>query len=159
MVAELNDLLATVTAQCHHLHGSIDAGAEAHSLRRGSGDKVGPAHTIRKAHVVLDARACACLATYSDCLEHQGVESLGSAANSCPQACGSCADDDEVVHQIRHFIVRYAEARGELASRGTAQHIAGSDDHWEVVQRHTDSLEQGRGIADRGDVDPGVRYL
>lgn len=103
-------------------------GTELRGLTPGPVGELCPGHSVRKAEIVLDARALARLAAGRGTFHEDGPQALGGPVHRRTQSGRSAADDDEVV-EVGCRGCREADLGGELPVLGLDEGRAVRSDH------------------------------
>src|SRR5260221_12571223 len=96
-VRQVNTAVLAIYLDPHRLLRGDDLGAKTLRLRHGTTRQLSPAHSCRKAQVVLDTRTRSRLTARSLLLHKQGAQSLRGTIDSRSKPCWAGADDDQVV--------------------------------------------------------------
>ena len=136
----------------------VDARAKALRLQQRVACQLDAGDAGRKAQIVFDPRARACLAAGGEALEHEDVQSLGGAVDGRGKPRRAGADDDEIVQFGGVEGDVEARALGEIFDGGAPQKAAfAADDDGRLRGGNSELTKQLLGLRVALHVDPCER--
>src|SRR6266699_2420367 len=132
-VRQVNTAVLAIYLDPHRLLRGDDLGAKTLRLRHGTTRQLSPAHSCRKAQVVLDTRTRSRLTARSLLLHKQGAQSLGGTIDSRGKPCWTGADDDQVVKRLFRVCFE-VDLLGNLVHVGVHQvRTIGENHDWQFL--------------------------